>query len=143
MFLAIGFYSCNNDDLGTRLNYSIAEITGAELPESFDSGEIYNIDVHYELANPCHNFVSFNFNEFEDPESESTYVIEVAAITSYDANLTECTQEGELSGTSTIQNISFNNMNYSTYRFKFLTGFGENEVGEFLIIDVPMEDAEN
>lgn len=142
MILALSLYSCSSDDDGPNVNYAFAEITEADLPDFFETGEVYELDITYELPNACHTFATFDFNEYADEENDSTYVIEIAAITSYDANLTECDEEGELSQTKSIREISISSENYNNYQFKFLTGVDENGEGEFLIIDVPVGEPE-
>lgn len=142
MILAVSIYSCDTDDDGPNVNYDFAEITEADLPEFFEIGESYDFEVTYELPNACNQFVTFDFDQYEDEENDSTFVIEVAALTSYDANLTECTEEGELSETRTIRDLNISSEDYNNYQFKFLTGVDENEDGEFLIIDVPVGEPE-
>jgi len=142
MILALSLYSCSSDDDGPHVNYAFAEITEADLPDFFETGEVYELDITYELPNACHTFATFDFNEYADEENDSTYVIEIAAITSYDVNLTECDEEGELSQTKSIPEISISSEDYNNYQFKFLTGVDENEDGEFLIIDVPVGEPE-
>ncbi len=142
MILAFSLYSCSSDNDGPNVNYAFAEITETDLPEFFEIGETYELNLTYELPNACHTFATFDFNEYVDEENDSTYVIEIAALTFYDANLTECTEEGELSETKTIRDISISSEDYNNYQFKLLKGIDENEDGEFLIIDVPVGEPE-
>lgn len=142
MILAVSLYSCSSDDDGPNVNYAFAEITEADLPDFFETGETYKLDVTYELPNACHTFATFDSNEYADEENDSTYVIEIYALTSYDANLTECTEEGELSETKSTGDLNISSEDYNNYQFKFLTGVDENEDGEFLIIDVPVGEPE-
>jgi len=142
MVLALSLYSCDTDDDGPNVNYDFAEITGSDLPGFFEIGESYNLEVTYELPNACHKFVTFNIDENADEENDSTYVVEISALTSYNTNLTECTEEGELSETKTIRNLRITSENYNNYQFKFLTGVNEDNEGEYLIVDVPVGEPE-
>ncbi len=138
MVLALSLYSCGTDDDGPNLNYDIAEIINTDLPAFFEIGESYDVEIIYELPNACHQFSNFSSNQYIDEETDSTFVIEIAVLTSYDANLTECNQQGALIGSRAIRDLRINNENYNNYQFKLLTGEDENGEAEFLIIDVPV-----
>ena len=138
MFVALSLYSCGTDDDGQNLNFAIAKIIGTDLPANFEIGESYDVEINYELPNACHEFSNFSVNQYIDEETDSTFVIEIAALTSYDANLTECTQQGALIGSRAIRDLRINNENYNNYQFKLLTGEDENGEAVFLIIDVPV-----
>ncbi len=142
MVFAVSLYSCDIDDDGPNVNYDFAEITDADLPDFFEIGESYDFEVTYELPNACNDFVTFNFEDYIDEENDSTLVIEILALTSYDANITECTEEGELSETKTIRNFNIISEDYNNYQFKFLTGVNEDDEGEYLIVDVPVGEPE-
>jgi hypothetical protein len=138
MVLALSLYSCETDDDGPNLNFAIAEITGTDLPEYFEIGESYDLEVAYELPNACHKFSNFSVNQYIAEETDSTFVIEIAALTSYDANITDCTEEGELTDSRTITDLRISSEDYNNYQFKLLTGEDEDGEAEFLIIDVPV-----
>ncbi|MBZ9730446.1 hypothetical protein LB467_12190 [Salegentibacter sp. JZCK2] len=140
--LALSLSSCSNDDDGPNVNYDFAKITNADLPGFFEVGESYDLEISYELPNACHSFITFDFDEYTDEENDSTYVIEIYAVTSYDANLTECTEEGSLNESKTIRDLRITSENYNNYQFKLLTGFDEDEEAEFLIVDVPVGEPE-
>lgn len=142
MVLALSLYSCDTDDDGPNLNFAIAEITNTDLPEYFEIGENYDVEVAYKLPNACHQFSNFSVNQYIDEETDSTFVIEIAALTSYDANITECTEEGTLIDSRTIRDLRITSEDYNNYQFKLLTGEDENGNGEFLIIDVPVGEPE-
>ncbi|MDT0642127.1 hypothetical protein RM553_04710 [Zunongwangia sp. F363] len=142
LVLALTLVSCNDDD-GENIDFSFAEITGEDLPEYFELGEEYEINVTYELPDACHTFYGFNGQNFRDEDDETVYVYEIVANTSYDPNETDCDGEGaDLTETKTLASAfklgpSFQ---YETVRFKFLTGVSEtnpNE-GEYMTVDVPV-----
>ncbi|MBT8318964.1 MAG: hypothetical protein KJP01_02420, partial [Gramella sp.] len=55
------FGSCSiGDDNGPILEYELAEITGNSLPDEFELGRTYTIDVAYVLPTQCHNFVAID-----------------------------------------------------------------------------------
>lgn len=142
MVLTLSLYSCDTDDDGPNLNFTIAEITGTDLPEYFEIGESYDLEVTYELPNACHQFSNFSVNPYVDEETDSTFVIEIAALISYDANITDCTEEGELTDSRTIRDLRVSSEDYNNYQFKLITGEDEDGEAEFLIIDVPVGEPE-
>ena len=53
---------CSIDDDGSSLSLSLAEITDAQLPDYFETGEIYNFPINYMPANGCEQFYGFDIN---------------------------------------------------------------------------------
>lgn len=145
MVAATTFVSCNDDD-GPSIAYDFAEITGNNLPAYFEVDEDYDITVSYELPDACHNFFGFNGGYQLDSEDESILVYEVLVQTSYDPNITECTEDDtDLVQTRTLledfnlsEHPSFDD-DIQTIRFKFVTGVNtsENEY-VFTTVDVPV-----
>lgn len=137
---ALLLVSCDTDDDGPNVAYGVAEITGTDLPEYFETGESYNIDITYLLPDACHDFYTFDTrNQYKSEEKDSTYVIEIAALTTNDPNLTECTEEGNLSETKTVKGaLKINNKEYTNYHFKLLTGGDEDNNAQYLNVEVPV-----
>ncbi len=132
--------SCDNGDDGPNIGYEIAEITGHNLPEYFEPGENYDIDITYELPDACHTFVGFDQGGVEDDDDENVFIYYIHAISSYDPNLTECSKEGELSETKTARkNFQVpSGSKYTTIQFKLLTGISSTDENEYITVDVPV-----
>jgi hypothetical protein len=130
--------SCDVDDDGPNVAYEFAEITETDLPDYFEMGETYSFDVSYQLPSACHDFYTFQTNQYSSEEKDSTLVIEIGALTNYDPNLTECTEEGSLSESKTIKGLKINNKQYNNYHFKLLTGGDEDNNAQYLNVEVPV-----
>ncbi|MDT0685466.1 hypothetical protein [Autumnicola psychrophila] len=134
------FVSCDTDDDGPNVNYELAEITDHNLPEFIEPGEDYDIDITYELPDACHTFAGFDQGGAEDEDDEDIFVYYIHAITSYDPNLAECDEEGELTETKTARenfNVSSDSQ-YTTIQFKLLTGVSSTNEREYITVDVPV-----
>ncbi|WP_139277058.1 hypothetical protein [Salegentibacter echinorum] len=134
---ALVLVSCDTDD-GPNIGYAVAEITDADLPDYFETGETYAFDVSYQLPNACHDFYTFQTNQYKSEDKDSTLVIEIGALTTYDPNLTECTEEGELNDSKKISGLKINSKLYNNYHFKLLTGGDEDNNAQYLNIEVPV-----
>lgn len=136
----VSFVSCNDDDDGPSIAYQLAEITGETLPDFFEPEEEYDITVTYELPDACNEFYSFDGVYHEDEDDESVLIYDIRVLTTYDPNVTECTEEGELTETKTLfEDFGISSdFQYETVRFRFLTGANEDDEAEFLIVDVPV-----
>lgn len=134
---ALVLVSCDTDD-GPNVAYAVAEITDADLPDYFERGEDYSFDVSYQLPNACHDFYTFRHQEYKSEDKDSTLVIEIGALTSYDPNLTECTEEGDLNESKKISRLRINSKQYNNYHFKLLTGGDEDNNAQYLNIEVPV-----
>ncbi len=132
--------SCMNDD-GPNINYEVAEITGHDLPEYFEEGEEYEINVDYLLPSACHSFYGFQTGNEENEDDETIFEYYIQVQTSYDPNLTECTEEDDdLEKTAElIDDFEIKSENdYTTYRFNFITGYDSDGNPEYLTVDVPV-----
>jgi hypothetical protein len=145
MVLALSLYSCDMDDDGPNLAYEVAEITAYELPEYLESGQDYEIEVTYELANACHTFAGFEQGPDEDEDDEDVILYYIHALSSYDTNLTECNEEGELTETRIARNdfrISATT-EYTTVRFMLLRGISSTNERDYITVDVPIGELED
>ena len=132
--------SCDPDDDGPNIAYQIAEITEHNLPEYIEPGDNYEIDITYKLADPCNTFAGFEQGGEEDEDDENIFIYYIHAISSYDPNLTECDEEGEPTETKTARDDFRvpSNSEYTTIRFKLLTGVSSTDEREYITVDVPV-----
>ncbi|MBO2543723.1 hypothetical protein J0871_04770 [Salegentibacter sp. BDJ18] len=145
MVLALSFYSCDTDDDGPNVAYEVAEITAYELPEYFETGEDYEIEVTYELADACHTFAGFEQGPSEDEDDEDVILYYIHALSSYDPNLIECNEEGELTETRLARNDFrvASNTEYTTVRFMLLRGVSSTNESDYITVDVPIGEPED
>lgn len=136
--VTFGLMSCDIDDDGPNLLLELAEITEVDIPETFESGESYDIGVTYLLPSACHTFYSFDARQAQGEEDPEIFV---RVITSYDANQTECSEDEEdLSEEKTLRDVTITGEVGTVYTFNFW--IGEDEDGEHLYhtIEVPVVD---
>ena len=140
--LTISLISCNDDDgPSTALQY--AEITGHNLPDYFELGEDYEIDVTYKLPNACNTFAGFDHGGQKDEDDETIFIYYINAVTSYDPNLTECDQEGNLTSTKTVRKFSISeNSEYKMIQFKLLKGISATNEPSYITVNVPVGEPE-
>lgn len=147
--LSISLISCSEDD-GPSINYQYAKITNHNLPAFIEYSDTYDLKATFELPDACHTFFGFNVVPLEDEDDEKTLIFEVLALTSYDPNVTECNEEGDLTQTKSIfQNdfnlskITSNEDRYNSIRFRFVNGINSaTNKYEFLTVDVPVGEPE-
>ncbi|WP_417884664.1 hypothetical protein [Zunongwangia sp.] len=134
--------SCNDDD-GPSIAYDYAKITGNNLPDYFEAGEEYEIKITYELPDACHNFYSIpNAQGYQNQDDDTMLIYDIAVQTSYDVNITECTEEDgtDLEETKVLaSNYKLpSNTEFKTIRFRLLKGFNSSNEAEFTTVDVPV-----
>jgi len=121
------FSSCSLDD-GTNFHFLPLQIVSAELPDSFNLNETYQIRVQYAQPNACTGFAGLEVVDID------TTVRNVAVVG------TERTDQEVCAQLVTIRTATFNFIvNYSqTYTFRFLQGENENGEQMYLEVEVPV-----
>lgn len=121
------FGSCSLDD-GSNFHFLPLQIVSAELPDSFNLNETYQIRVHYNQPDACTAFAGF-----EVVDSDTT-VRKVAVIG------TKRTDQEVCAEIVSEQTATFNFIvNYSqTYTFRFWQGENENGEQMYLEVEVPV-----
>ncbi|MBT8295949.1 MAG: hypothetical protein KJO51_05990, partial [Gramella sp.] len=104
------------DDNSPILEYELAEITSNSLPDEFELGRTYTIDVAYVLPTQCHKFVAIDASR-EGNTGAKRREIYIAAVASYVQN-SVCTQELGNSGTSTFTILIDESEDYKFYFWK-------------------------
>lgn len=124
--------SCDTDDDGPRTMLIAAEVIEVDLPEFFEAGKTYDIDVTYLLPDACHTNAGINPLRGSNSNGEDEFRdIYITGVASYDANLTQCNEvaeEDELKRESTFKLAiaSDEDEPYTFYLWKGLDEDGEN-----------------
>lgn len=129
--LAVISVSCSIDDDQTNFKYATLRTVSASLPDTFELGKVYNIDVKLLRPDEC------TFSETFDVRrsfTDSTNVRTVAAI-GIVLDKEECTVVND----SIQATFQFEVIYTKPYIFKFYTGNDENDEAEFLEIEVPVK----
>jgi len=123
MSLAIVVLSMSNCNIDSDENFHFVtlRILDAELPESFELNQTYNVQVTYERLNGCVFFEGF---EVHQPELTTRDVIAIGT----ELDNTDCTQAVE----EGVANFDFNVLYEGTYTFRFFNGFDDNEDAIYL-----------
>ena len=126
--LAFIFNGCSIDDDGPNFHFTALEIVDAEVPESFDLNQTYEILVRYLKPDNCTYYEGF------DVTKDSLSVRNVIAVGSVRTDFDDCTQE------ITEQSASFNFKVIYTdpYTFKFYTGDNSEGEAQYIEMVVPV-----
>jgi len=118
--------SCSNDD-EPNFHFAALKAINAEVPESFELNERYQITVTYERPDSCTFFEGF------DVKSPDTTVREVVVIGSVftDRACTTAIEEVEVT-------FDFIVIHDQTYIFRFYEGQDEDGAHQFFEIEVPV-----
>jgi len=133
--------SCDTDDDGPRTLLTAAEVVDVDLPEFFEAGKTYDIDVTYLLPDACHTAAGINPQRGTNSNGEDEFRdIYISGVASYDSNLTECdkeVEEDELEKKSTFK-LSIDSDEDEPYTFFLWTGVDEDGENIFTQVVVPV-----
>ena len=118
--------SCSDDD-DANFHFTALKALRAEIPESFELNERYQISVTYERPDNCTFFEGF------DVTSPDTTIRDVVVIGSVFTDR-ECTMQIE----EVEVNFDFIVIHDQTYTFRFYEGDDENGEHQFFEIEVPV-----
>lgn len=123
----ITFLSCSVDDDSIDYNFEFIPIEEVGIPESFNLGETYQIDLTYYRPTTCHAFHDFYYVANENQRTVA--IINIV----YDNSNCE-PLEDELMDVS----FDFKAIYNQTYMFKFWQGEDDNGDDIYLIYEVPV-----
>lgn len=129
--------SCNIEDDGPNTNYRLAEVTDADLPEEFEMGKTYEIEVTYRLPDACHLAAGLEARR-GDQTGEGRRKIFVAGVASYDANVTECDQDADEEDLLKKEKFSIRIDEQDPYTFLLWTSYNANMESQYDTIAVPV-----
>lgn len=121
------FSGCSNGD-GQNFHFTALQIISADVPESFELNQTYQINVTYSLPNGCTAYEGFDVN-YED-----TTIRNVVAIGSVRTD-TEACEEVVTEGQAFF---NFTIIYDQPYTFKFFQGENNDGEPEFLEVIVPV-----
>lgn len=133
------FTACEIDDDGPSIETVYAKVVNAELPDHFEEGEIYEVDVTYLLPDACHNDVGLHVRRASQ-SGEGYRQIYVFAIASHDPMLTECTRTEE--DLEVTRNFTITIDDSAPFTFYLWTGVDENNENVYTQIEVPVVEPE-
>ncbi len=125
---SFSFIACSLDDEGTNFKYVNLKVISAEVPESFEYGEKYDIKVTYLNPNSCTYFEGFDIHKHKLTERE-VYPIGTEFIDRNDCQ--EKAVEVEIS-------LPFEVIYREDYLFKFWTGKNTDGKDQYIELSVPV-----
>ena len=128
VFIAFISNGCSIEDDSANFHFTSLEIVGAELPESFDYNQTYEISVNFIKPNSCTNYEGF------DVVKDSLTVRNVVAIGTVRTDIDDCTEESIEQTASFIFKVIYTD----PYTLKFYTGDNNEGEAEYLEVVVPV-----
>ena len=133
------FASCELEDDGPVVLREYAEVTEIDLPESFEEGETYEIDVTYVLPSACHQPAGLEA-ERGSLTGDERREIYIAGVATYSSDLVECDEEEENLEQSSSFSITIDEN--ETYTFYLWTGVDVDNKPIFDTVEVPVTETE-
>lgn len=132
VFTLIG---CEVNDDGQDSIQVLVEVTDADLPDFFEKGKVYQIDVTYLLPDACHTALGLQAvrGAAQGDESREIYV---AGVASRPANETDCTLQDEDLAREGAFTLRIDED--EPYTFYLWTGLDENDENVYTEITVPV-----
>ena len=133
------FASCEVEDDGPVVLSEFAEVTEIDVPESFEEGETYEIDVTYLLPTACHQpaGIKAERGSLTGDERRDIYI---AGVATYSSDLVECDEEEENLEQSSSFSITIDESD--PYTFYLRTGVDVDNKPVFDTIEVPVTETE-
>lgn len=129
---ALALASCSLNDDGVNFQYTSLNITGASLPDTFELGRVYNVDVNILRPNDCTLMDQFDVKR---SFTDSTQVRTISAI-GIILDKEECIEMND----SLQDAFQFEVLYTKPYIFRFYTGDDSAGEPEFLEIEVPVKE---
>ena len=130
--------SCSvESDEGPNVNYELAEITKNDLPEEFERGKSYSVNVEYTLPTECSTFAYLDARREGNISAERRNIY-VAAISSTISNA-NC--DGETEGETGVSSFSILIDEREDYKFYFWKGLDATNQPIYEEVIVPVIEA--
>ena len=123
-------FSCSLDDDRANFEYTTLETLSASLPDTFDLGEVYSIDVRLLRPDAC------TFSETFDVRRDFTDSTNIRTVAAIGIKLDE--NECEIVNDSILDAFRFEVLYTEPYIFRFYAGDDADGVAEFLEVEVPV-----
>ncbi|WP_067146757.1 hypothetical protein [Pseudotamlana agarivorans] len=127
LFLTIALFTSCSVDEGTAYHSEILPVDSVNIPDEFEMGETYPIEVFYYQPTSCYDFYNFYYKKHNNERT-------VAPINLvFDHNDCESTEDVLVSNT-----FNFVVTGNGSYVFKFWQGKDEDGEDQYLVIEVPV-----
>ncbi|WP_418501993.1 hypothetical protein [Flagellimonas sp.] len=131
LFVACSWFSsCDLDDDSPNFYFAALNAVEADVPESFELGKTYDIEVTYERPNGCTFFEGFDVTKTDQTDRD---VVVIGSVLTDEENA--CPQEA----TEVVATLKFHVIYTGEYHFRFYAGEDENEEPIYLEYTVPVD----
>lgn len=127
-FSVLLFSGCSAEDDSDNIMQNLAPVLSVDLPDSFDFGKSYTIEIIYKRPTNCHTFSGLDV-------ARNANVIVIGVVTSFRTSNTNCVDSGNLQASATINFVAERD---DFYIFKFWQGKNAAGRDEFLTVEVPV-----
>ncbi len=127
MLMFLGSCDVSDDDASFSFSFEVLPIESVDIPDQFELGAIHPITVSYLRPSTCHSFRDFYYVK---ENNERT-----VAVVSTDLQASDCQ---DLTDELVEATFNFKVNSNGSYIFRFWQGEDENEVDQYLIIEVPV-----
>lgn len=138
--------SCNVDDDGPRTLLTAAEVTAVDLPEFFEAGKTYDVEVTYLLPDACHTAAGIKAQRGTNSNGEEEFRdIYIVGVSSYDSNLTKCDKVVEIETLKKKSTFKLNILSDEDepYTFYLWKGIDDNDENIYTEVIIPIGDPAN
>ena len=123
------FTGCSSDDDSGDIMQNLAAVVSAEMPEEFEEGSRYDLQIVYERPTSCHTFSGLDIHQ---EGNKMTIGVVTSFLTNNNLN---CVDTGNLQATATINFLAERE---DFYIFRFWKGRNAAGRDEFLILQIPV-----
>ena len=123
------FVSCEVDDDSPNFYFTALNTVEAKMPESFEVGKTYDIEVTYQRPNGCTFFEGFDVSQ--TAETDRDVVVVGSVLTDEDRACTEAVEE-------VVATLKFNVIYTKDYVFRFYAGDDDEGNATYLEYSVPI-----
>lgn len=134
LFVACSWFSsCSLDDESPNFYFTALNVVEADVPESFEFGQTYDINVTYLRPNGCTYFEGFDVTK--PAETTRDIVVIGSVLTDNDVACTQAVEE-------VVATLKFNVIYTSDYTFRFFAGKDGNGNDTYVEYTVPVVSAD-
>lgn len=132
---ALTLSSCSLEDDGPGVKYQYAKVIDAGLPDSFEKGKTYQLEITYLLPSACHKPLGIEANR-GSVTGEGRRDIYIVGVTSINADITDCTIESD--DLEREKNLTITIDEDEPYTFYLWDGLDAENENKYITVEVPV-----
>ncbi|UJH92620.1 hypothetical protein LZ575_09180 [Antarcticibacterium sp. 1MA-6-2] len=132
---ALTLSSCSIEDDGPGIKYEYAKIVDAGLPESFEKGKTYQLEITYLLPSACHSPIGIEAKRGNSTGDDRRKIF-IVGISSINPEITECTVESDDLEREKTLTITIDED--EPYTFYLWDGLDAENESKYITVEVPV-----